>query len=75
MLRVSTALHLIVAFDDITGHLANCNGNYNFFTCPYSVSQDSEVIVMTYSEVARKLHAWCPGPYRVLKMSAFITTS
>jgi len=37
MRRVSTALHLLIAFDDITTQLANCNDNYIFSTCPYSV--------------------------------------
>ena len=34
MLRIFIALHLPVAFDDVTKHLANCNDNYKFFACP-----------------------------------------
>ena len=62
MLRLSITLHLLVVFDDITGQLINCNDNYKFSVCPYSVLQefvvDSEMIVTSYSEIVRKLHAW-----------------
>ena len=61
MPRVSTALHLSVVLDNIIRQLVNCNVNYNFFPCLYSVLQkftvDSEVIVTSQSEIARKLHA------------------
>ena len=54
MSTVSIALHLYVAFD-ITRQLANCNNNYKFSACPYSVLQefavDSEVIVTSHSEM------------------------
>ena len=76
MPRVSTALHLPVAFDDITKQLANYNDNYKFSACPYSVLQDlydMEVVVSSHSEIARKLHALCAGPDRVLKRSVSIT--
>ena len=33
---------------------------------------DSKVIVMSHSEITRKLHVWCIGPDRALKRSAFI---
>ena len=39
MLRVSTKLHLPVAYDDITRQLANGNDNYKFSACPYSILQ------------------------------------
>jgi len=59
MLRKFTTLHLHVAFDNITRQLANCNDNYNFYVCPYSVLQefaiDSEVIVTSYSEMQKKV--------------------
>ena len=71
MPRVSTALHLPVTFDDITGQLANCNEKCKFSTCPYNVLQDftvdSEVTKTSHSKIARKLHAWCTCPDRVLK--------
>jgi len=35
ILRVSTALHLPVAYDDITRQLAKDNDNYKFFACLY----------------------------------------
>jgi len=74
MPRVCTAFHLPVAYNDITRQLANCNCNYYFFACPYSVFQefavDSEAIVTSHSEIARKLHAWCIGPNRVLKSTS-----
>jgi len=37
MLRVHIALHLSVAHDDITRHLANCDENYKFIAYPYSI--------------------------------------
>jgi len=40
MPRVSTALHLSIAFDDITRQLANYNDNYEFLAYPYSVWQE-----------------------------------
>ena len=62
MLKAPTALHLPVAHDDdITRQLAKCDENYKFSIYPYSMLQkfavDSEVIVMSYSEIVRKSHA------------------
>ena len=37
MRKVSIALHLPVAYDDITRQLASDNDIYKFFACPYSV--------------------------------------
>ena len=57
--------------------LDSCNDNYKFSVCPYNVLQefavDNEVIMMSHSEIVRKLHAWCKYPDRVLKRSASIT--
>ena len=44
MCRVPTTLHLPVAYD-ITRQLANCDEKYKFSVYPYSILQDSEVIV------------------------------
>ena len=38
--RVSIALHLLVAYDDITRELANDNDKYKFSACPYSILQE-----------------------------------
>ena len=77
MPRVSTALHLSVAYDDITRHLAFDNDNYKFYACSYSVLQDFafeiEVIVTSHSEVVRKLHVRCTSSSKFLKNVAFIT--
>ena len=77
MPRISTALHLHVAFDDITRQLVNCNDNYKISACLYSVLQefvvDAEVIVTSHSGIPRKLHAWCTCFDRVLKRSDSIT--
>ena len=76
MHRVSTALHLHVIFDDITRHLANCNDDYKFSACPYSVSQEFafeiEVMVTSYSEVVREIHVRHTDSYKVIKIFAFI---
>jgi len=59
---VPTALHLLVAYDDITRQLANCDENYNFSVYPYSMLQefvvDSEVIITSHPEIVRKSHVW-----------------
>ena len=77
MPKISIALHLPVAFDDITRQLINCNDNYRFSVCPHSVLQefavDNKVIVKSHSIIVRKMHAWCTSLDRVLKRSAFIT--
>ena len=44
MPRMSITLHLTVAHD-ITRQLANCDEKYKFSVYPYSILQDSEVIV------------------------------
>jgi len=77
MPRVSTALHLPVVFDGIIRQLANYNDKYKFSAYPYSVLQefafDSEVILTSYSEIARKLHTRCTFLVRISKRSASIT--
>jgi len=79
MPRVSTALHLSVTFDNIIGQLANCNEKCKFSACPYNVLQDftvdSEVTKTSHSKIARKLHAWCTCPDRVLKRRLPLPTS
>jgi len=64
MPRVSTVLHLPVAHDDnLTIQIAICNDNYKFAAYLYSIVHefaiDNKVIVTSYSETVRKLHAWC----------------
>ena len=58
MPKVSTALHLPIVHDNITGQLANDNDNYKFSACPYSVSQEFaveiEVMITSHSEVVRE---------------------
>jgi len=78
MLRVPTALHLPVTHDDdITRQLANCDENYNFSVHPYSMLQkfavDSEMIVMSHSEIVRKSHTWRTGSPRVLRRLVLMT--
>jgi len=66
MLRVSTALHLPVAYD-----LANDNDNYNFFSCPYSILQEftveNEVTVTSHPEIGKELHVRCTCSSKVLR--------
>ena len=77
MHRVSTVLHLHVAYDDITGHLANDNDNYKFFACPHSILQEfaveNEVMVTSQPKIGRELHVQCTCSSKVLKRFAFIT--
>ena len=79
MPRVSTVLHLSVAHnDDIIRHLVNCDENYKFVVYSDSILQEfivNKVIVISYPETMRKLHAWRTGFNRVLKRSASITYS
>ena len=76
MLRVSTAMHLSVAYDDITRQLDD-NDNYKFSTCPYSTLQEfaikNEVMVTRQSEIGRGFYIRCTCSSKVLKMFAFIT--
>ena len=59
MHRMSTALHLPVAYDDIIGQLTNDNDNYKFSTCPYSILQEfaveNEVTIITNLKIEREL--------------------
>jgi len=77
MLREFPALHLPVAYDDITKQLANDYNHYKFSICPYSVLQEFaveiEVIVTSHFEVVRELHIWCTSSSKVLKRFASIT--
>ena len=70
MLRMPTTLHLLVAHDNITRQLANCNENYKFFVYSYSMLQefivDNEVIVISRPKIVRKSHTWHTGFPRVL---------
>jgi len=77
MPRVSPALHLPVAYDDIIKQIANDNNNYKFSACPYSILQEFaveiEVMITSHPEIVRELHIRCTGSSKVLKMFAFIT--
>jgi len=60
ILRVSTALHLPVTYDDnLTKQIAICNDNYKFAAYAYNILQkfavDNKVIVLSHS-IVRKLH-------------------
>ena len=76
MPRVSTALHLPVAYNYITRQLANDNDSYKFSTCPYSVSHEFtvkiEVMVTRHLEVVREIHIRHTNSSKVLRF-AFIT--
>jgi len=77
MPRVSTALHLPVAHDDITGQLANDNNNCKFSTCPYIVSQETaieiEVMVTSHPEIVKEIHVRHTDSSKFLKGFALIT--
>jgi len=77
MSRVSIALHLPVAYNDITRQLANNNVNYKFSACPYSILREfaveNEVTVTSHPEIGWELHLRCICSSKVLKRFAFIT--
>ena len=77
MSRMSTTLHLSVAYDDTTRQLANCNGNYNFSACPSNIlhdfAVDDEVIVTSHLEIVRELYVRRTGSSKGLKKFTFIT--
>jgi len=68
-------LHLLVAhIDDITRLIAICNDTYKFVAYSYSSLQkfivDNKMMVTSYSEVVRKLHAWHTDFDRILKSAS-----
>ena len=77
MPKVSTALQLHVAFDDIIRQLANCNDKYRFSTRPYIVlpefTVEIEVMITSHFEVAKELHIRCTSFSKVPKRVDVIT--
>jgi len=75
--RVFAALHLPVAYDNVTRQLANDNDDYKFSACPYSVLQEFaveiEVMVTSHPEVVREMHVRCTIFSKFLQKAAFIT--
>jgi len=75
--RVSTALHLLVVYNNVTRQLGSDNDNYKFSACPYSILQEfaveNEVVVISYPEIRRELHVKCTCSSKILKKFAFIT--
>jgi len=74
--RVFIALHLPVAYADITRQLADDNNNYKFSACPYSILQEfaveNEGEITSHSKIERELHVRYTGSSKVLRF-AFIT--
>ena len=75
--RVFIALHLPVAYVDITRQLEDDNNNYKFSACPYSILQEfaveNEVTTTSHPDIKRELHNLCTNFPKILKRFVFIT--
>ena len=70
-------VHLPVAYDDITGQLANDNDNYKFSACSNSVLQEfvveTEVMIISHPEVVRGIHVRHIDSSKVLQRITSVT--